>query len=202
MSTSQGRNNRQLKGWEMDRLRTGVEDELKGYAAPPTIDPFTTDDPMQFPPRGPDDEPDLLTPAIVAGIAYKIVNTRCSLETAAQFFGLPPDLARDYAEQGNEDLRQCKHTRKAFFAVFMNKAEAAAKLALIKGVEENPLGWLGLSWLLERQWPMHFTANKTQWMAGRQASIADAIHKQLEAARVEKALPLPMYEPGDIIDAE
>jgi hypothetical protein len=189
MSTSQGRNTRQLKGWELDRLRTGVEDELKGYAAPPTIDPFTT-------------EPDLLTPAIVSGIAYKIVNTRCSLETAAQFFGLPPDLARDYAEQGNEDLRQCKHTRKAFFAVFMNKAEAAAKLALIKGVEENPLGWLGLSWLLERQWPMHFTANKTQWMAGRQASIADAIHKQLEAARVEKALPLPMYEPGDIIDAE
>lgn len=198
------RNNRPLPAWEVDRLRNGIDEELKGYAQVEVIDPFAIDASKAslLPPRGPDDEPDLLTPGIVRDIATTIVNSQCALETAAQAAGLPADLARDYAQQGNEDLRHCRSTRKAFFAVIVNKAEAAAKLALIKGVKDNPLGWLGLSWLLERQWPWHFTQNKAQWEQGRKASIAEAVVKQLEVARTDKALALPIYEESDIIDAE
>ena len=195
--TKGGRCNRQLSGKEIAAIRDGVEFELKGYVNVTCDNPLMETDYEKLPPRGPDDDWDMLSPAILKAICDGMINNVCAVETAAQAVGIPPDLARDYADRGCEDLRNGLTTRMAFFAVFVNRIEGKVKQALIQGVKCNPLGWLNAAWLLERQWAPSFSMNQQHYQKAKTASIGDDLNKQLQVAREVKQQPLPTLESID-----
>jgi len=193
--------NRPLTTAEIIQIRDGVNGEMAGYQKVEPVDALLRESDFNtLPPRGADDPYDLLTPSSVKGICEFIANDVCSLEVAAQSVGIPGDLARAWHRQGNQDLARGLTTRLAHFAVFVNRCEGAVQRSYIKGVRENPLGWMGLSWLLERMWPDQFTPNKSQFKEAQAASFVSEIHEMLEVARESKQTELPIYRDEDVID--
>ena len=193
---------RPLSKADILQIRDGVNQELAGYQRVEAVTLLGENDYSSLPPRSKDDPIDLLTPGTVKQMCEFMINDVCSLEVAAQSTGIPGDLARAWQRQGNQDLARGMTTRLAHFAVFVNRCEGAVQRSYIKGVRDNPLGWMGLSWLLERMWPDQFTPNKSQFKEAQSASFVNELTEMLEVAREEKPTPLPLYREEDIIDAQ
>ncbi len=174
------------------RIRDGVNEELAGYVRPERVSledmSYTS-----LPPRGPEDN-DLLTASLVKTMCEDMAENHVSLFVAGRAVGLPEKLLSTYVDRGNEDLCQGIPSRLAWFAVMTNRAEGRVQRSLVKGVVANPLGWMNLMNLLEKQWPEQFAIQRLALKKNAPPSIEGELNKLFNVAREGGGASIPTID--------